>query len=80
MFASWIVNLRKIIPLEPHMKLERLVDKVFFFYNMYFVHAKIIRHRCHRRRRKIARKTANFFKLNIWYLYYKNKNKNFADF
>ncbi len=33
MFVSWIlnfqVNFRKIISLEPHMKLERLVDEVF---------------------------------------------------
>jgi hypothetical protein len=30
---------------------------------MYFLHAKIIRRRRYRRRRKIARKTANFLNL-----------------
>ncbi len=27
---NFMVNFRKIISLEPHMKLERLVDEVFF--------------------------------------------------
>ncbi len=49
MFVSLIlnfqVNLRKIISLEPHMKLESLVNVVFFYQNMYFFHAKIIHHR-----------------------------------
>ena len=55
MFAAWILNfrvtLRKIISLEPHMKLERLVNEVFFYQNIFFLHAKIV-HRRHRRRRR----------------------------
>ena len=55
MFAAWTLNfqvtLRKIIFLEPHMKLERLVNEVFFYQNIYFLHAKIVRRR-HRRRRR----------------------------
>jgi len=35
------------------MKLESQVNEVFFYQNMYFLHAKIIRRRRHRRRRKI---------------------------
>ncbi len=42
--------------LEPHMKLEIQVNEVFFYQNMYFLHAEIIRHR---RRRKIDGKTVN---------------------
>jgi hypothetical protein len=46
-FVSLILNfqviLRKIISLEPHMKLESLVNGVFLYQNMYFLHAKIIR-------------------------------------
>ena len=63
MFVAWIlnfqVNLRKIISLEPHMKLESQVNEVFFYQNMHFLHAKIICRRRHRRRRKIVGKTAN---------------------
>ncbi len=63
MLASWIlkfqVTLRKIFSLEPRMKLERLVNEVFFYQNIYFLHAKIVRRRNRRRRRKIVRKTAN---------------------
>jgi hypothetical protein len=55
MFASWIMNFqvtfRKIISLEPHMKLERLVNEVFFYQNMHFFHVKIVRRRRRRRRR-----------------------------
>jgi negative regulator of genetic competence, sporulation and motility len=63
MFVTWILNfqlnLRKIISLEHPMKLERLVDEVFSYQNMYYLHVKIIRRR--RRRRKIVRKSAKFF-------------------
>ncbi len=68
MFMAWIlnfqVNLRKIISLEPHMKLERQVNEVFCYQNVHFLHAKIIRRRRYRRRRyrrrrKIVGKTAN---------------------
>jgi len=38
------------------MKLESLVNGVFLYQNMYFLHAKIIRCRRHRRRWKIVRK------------------------
>ncbi len=61
MFVAWILNfqfnLRKIISLEPHMKLESQVNDVFFYQNMPFLHTKIIRR--HRRRWKIVGKTAN---------------------
>ncbi len=54
MFAAWILNFqvtwRKIVSLEPPMKLERLVNEVFFYQNIYFLHTKIVRRR-HRRRR-----------------------------
>jgi hypothetical protein len=43
------------------MKLERLVDEVFFYQNMYYLHVEIIRRRRRRRRRKIVRKSAKFF-------------------
>ena len=63
MFVAWIlnfqVNLRKIISLDPHMKLESQKNEVFYNQNMHFLHAKIIRRRRHRRRRKIVGKTAN---------------------
>jgi hypothetical protein len=40
MFVSWIfnflVNLRKIICLEPNMKLDSIVNEVFLYQNMYF--------------------------------------------
>jgi hypothetical protein len=53
-FVSLIHNfqviLRKIISIEPHMKLESLVNGVFLYQNMYFLHAKIICCRRHRRR------------------------------
>ena len=72
MFVTWILNfqlnLRKIISLEHPMKLERLVDEVFFYQNIYYLHVKIIRRRRRRRRRKIVRKSANFFKLTFLYL------------
>jgi hypothetical protein len=42
------------------MKLESLVNGVFLYQNMYFLHAKIIRCRRHRRRKKIVRKTVKF--------------------
>ncbi len=41
------------------MKLETLVNEVFFYQNIYFLHAKIVRRRHRRRRRKIVGKTAN---------------------
>jgi hypothetical protein len=41
------------------MKIERLVDEVFFYQNMYYLHVEIIR----RLRRKIVQKSAKFFKL-----------------
>ena len=70
MFVTWILNfqlnLRKIISLEHPMKLERLVDEVFFYQNMNYLHVEIIRRR--RRRRKIVRKSAKFFKLTFLYL------------
>ena len=49
------LNLRKIkiISLEHPMKPERLVDEVFFYGNIYYLHVEIIRRRRHRRRRKI---------------------------
>jgi hypothetical protein len=47
------------------MKLERLVDEVFFYQNMYYLHVEIIRRRRRRRRRKIVRKSAKFFKLTF---------------
>ncbi len=54
MFVSWIfnflVNLRKIISLEPHMKLDSIVNEVFLYQNMYFLYAKIIHHCRHCRR------------------------------
>ncbi len=63
MFVAWILNfqvtLRKIISLEPHMKLESQVNEVFFYQNIHFLHANIIRRRRHRRCQKIVRKTAN---------------------
>jgi hypothetical protein len=63
MFVAWIlnfqVNFKKIISLEPHMKLESKVNEVFFYHNIHFLHAKIIRRRRHCRRRKIVGKTAN---------------------
>ncbi len=70
MFASWLlnfqVNFKKIIFLEPLLKLERLVKEVFFYQNICVLHAKIVHH-CHRRRRrKIVRKTANICKLNFF--------------
>jgi hypothetical protein len=56
-FVSLILNfqviLRKVISLEPYMKLESLVNGVFLYQNMYFLHAKIIRcRRCRRHRRR----------------------------
>ncbi len=70
MFVSWIlnflVNVRKIISLEPHMKLKSIVIEVFLYQNMYFVHAKII-HRC---RWEIDGKTEKFCKLTFFYLKY----------
>ncbi len=64
MFVAWIlnfqVNLRKIISLEPHMKLESQ--------NMHFIHAKIIR-----RRRKIVEKTAIICKVAFLHLQKKKK-------
>ncbi len=77
MFVTWILNfqlnLRKIISLEHPMKLERLVDEVFFYQNMYYLHVEMIR-RCHRRRsRKIVRKSAKFFLLTFLYLTQKNE-------
>ncbi len=61
MFVSWIlsfqVNLRKIISLEPHKKLESLVNEIFSDQKMYFLHVKIVRHW------KIFEKTAKFGKL-----------------
>ncbi len=40
MFVAWIlnfqVNLRKIISLEPHMKLGSQLNEVFFYQNMDF--------------------------------------------
>jgi hypothetical protein len=36
------------------MKLERLVDEVFFYPNMYYLQVEIIRRRRRRRRRKIV--------------------------
>ncbi len=68
LFLNFKVNLRKIITLEHPMKLERLVDEVFFYKNMYYLHVKIIRRRRRRRRRKIVRKSAKFFKLTFLYL------------
>jgi hypothetical protein len=72
MFVAWIlnfqVNLRKIISLEPHVKLESQVDEVFFYQNMHFLHDKIIRRRGHRRRRKIVGKTANICYFTFLYL------------
>jgi hypothetical protein len=61
LFLNFKVNFRKIISLDPPMKLERLADEVFFYQNMYFLHAKIIR-----RRRTIVSKTENFFGLTIY--------------
>ena len=65
MFVTWILNfqlnLRKIISLEHPMKLERLVDEVFFYQNMYNLHVKIICRHHSRRRRKIVRKIGEFF-------------------
>ncbi len=70
-FVSWILNfqviLRKIISLEPYMKLESLVNGVFLYQNMYFLHAKIIRCRRHHRHWKIVRKTVKFWKLTFFY-------------
>ncbi len=72
MFVAWIlnfqVNLRKIVSLEPHMKIESQVDEVFLYQNMHFLRAKIIRRRRHRRRRKIVGKTANICYLAFLYL------------
>ncbi len=54
MFVSWIfnflVNLRKIISLEPHMKLDSIVNEVILYQNIYFLYAKIIQHCRHCRR------------------------------
>jgi hypothetical protein len=41
------------------MKLESQVNEVFFYQNMHFLLAEIIRRRRHRRRQKIVGKTAN---------------------
>ncbi len=64
MFVTWILNfqlnLRKIISLESHMKLESQVNEVFFYQNIHFKHAKIIRCPRHRRRWKKIEKTAIF--------------------
>ncbi len=60
MFASLFLNLRSILEKNSLEPPERLADEVFFYQNMYFLYAKIIR-----RRRKIVRKTANFFELLI---------------
>ncbi len=72
MFVSWIlnflVNLRKIISLESHMKLESIVNEVFFYQNMYFLHAKII-HRCCRYCRWKIEKFCKF----TFFTYNKNK-------
>ncbi len=35
-FLNFKVNLRKIISLEPHLKIETGVNKVFFYKTMYF--------------------------------------------
>ncbi len=72
MFVSWmfnfLVNLRKIISLEPHVKLDSIVNEVFHYQNMNFLYAKII-HCCrHQRRKKIVKKTAKFCKLTRFYL------------
>jgi hypothetical protein len=54
------------------MKLESQVNEVFFYQNMHFLHAKIIRRRRHRHCRKIDGKTAN-----ICPLAFLRKNSNF---
>ncbi len=63
MFASWIlncqVNFKKIFSLETPVKLEGLVNDVFFYENMNFIYAKIIHRRRRRRRRKGVRKFFN---------------------
>ncbi len=45
MFVAWIlnfqVNLRKIISLEPPMKLESHVNEVFFYQNIHFYMPKL---------------------------------------
>ncbi len=46
--------------LELQMKLESQVNEVFFYQNMYFLHAKVIRCRRHRRRRKLMEKRRIF--------------------
>jgi negative regulator of genetic competence, sporulation and motility len=60
MFVTQILNsqlnLRKIISLEHPMKPERLVDEVFSYGNIYYLHVEIIRRRRHRRRQKIYAK------------------------
>ncbi len=61
------VNLRKMISLEAHMKLESLVNGVFFYQNMYFLHAKIIHCSRHRHCRKNVRKTMKFCKIIFFY-------------
>ncbi len=69
-FVSWILKfqviLRKIISLEPYMKLESLVNGVFLYQNMYFLHAKIIRCRRQRRRWKIVKKNGEILKINFF--------------
>jgi negative regulator of genetic competence, sporulation and motility len=60
MFVTQILNfqlnLRQMISLEHPMKPERLVDEVFFYGNIYYLHVEIIRRRRHRRRQKIYAK------------------------
>ncbi len=47
MFVAWIlnflVNLRKIICLEPYMKLESQEKEVFFYQNMHFLQARLFK-------------------------------------
>ncbi len=45
------------------MKLEILIDEVFFSQNMYYLHGKIIR--CHQ---QIFNKKDETFKINFFYL------------
>ena len=72
MFVTWILNfqlnLRKIISLEPHMKLKSLVNEVFFKQNLWFLHEKIFQRRRRCCRQNTVEKTTKFCKINIFYL------------
>ncbi len=64
MFLSWIfnilVNLRKIISLEPHMNLDSLVNEVFLYQNKYFLMQKLSAAAAIAAAKKFSKRRQNF--------------------